>query len=471
MRDVESLIDQVPNPQVRKLTRDAWRCYQAGVHRAAVISTWTAVNDDIIGKIVWLAEEGDSEAQKFRENLRRVQQSGLTKDGVVAMQKIEQGLLETAVKFELLDRIGERGLNRIREDRNLCVHTSLNSSDEPYEPGEENARAHLVTALTLLLNHPPLGDSRLRDRFLAYVCDPHFVLSREHILASFHDRIRSKGRLGLIKLAAKHALLELPAEGRLPDIECADRMAKILVLFASRDRAAVREAVAKVMDRFAGLDAEQKLRTLIRLGDGDFFWDSLQGDQHEYLKALVANQGVHKIRPGDQVTRAMFELLSLLSLVGSEQAREQLPELENRFNLLDTHLKMSAAILRPARYFVPVVLATLQKATSGFVGGKAGKALAEHAQFLDLDTLRRALQAWGGNYECLNGRYMRVTAVQLFHATEHLGRERIEVFGEFLTALSLHSDESDYTALAETLQTNEYTPPAPSAAGPEENPA
>ncbi|WP_188189457.1 hypothetical protein [Nonomuraea sp. SYSU D8015] len=155
MADVESLIGQVWSPDVRPLAEEAWRCYNAGATRACITMTWSAVTADIITKLVRLADDGDGQAVFFRTTLTEAQKKGLTKEGVRAMQAIEASLLEKAVEFELIDSIGSRELERIREDRNLCAHPSLRMLGDVYEPRPEVARGHLAVALTTLLTHPP----------------------------------------------------------------------------------------------------------------------------------------------------------------------------------------------------------------------------------------------------------------------------------------------------------------------------
>jgi hypothetical protein len=55
------------------------------------------------------------------------------------MQSIESTLLDKAAEFELIDSIGMRELERIREDRHLCVHPSLRALGDVYEPRPEVA--------------------------------------------------------------------------------------------------------------------------------------------------------------------------------------------------------------------------------------------------------------------------------------------------------------------------------------------
>jgi hypothetical protein len=152
------------------------------------------------------------------------------------MQNIEASLLDKAAEFELIDSIGQRELERIREDRNLCVHPSLRSFSEVYEPRPEVARGHLAVALTTLLIHPSTQGGKVLDAFLNYTCNPSFVPVVSHIQTTFFDRVRTAARSNIAKLAAKHALRELDPDGRLPAIEYANRSAIVLCAFATRQR-------------------------------------------------------------------------------------------------------------------------------------------------------------------------------------------------------------------------------------------
>ncbi|GAA2419671.1 hypothetical protein [Nonomuraea africana] len=136
-------------------------------------------------------------------------------DGVREMQNIESTLLDKAAEFELIDSIGVRELGRIREDRHLCVHPSLRSFGEVYEPRPEVARGHFAVALTTLLVHPPTQGGKLLSEFIEYTCDPLFVPTLPHIQAAFFDRVRTATRRTIAAVAAKHSLLELDPDSRL----------------------------------------------------------------------------------------------------------------------------------------------------------------------------------------------------------------------------------------------------------------
>lgn len=164
--DLENLLTQVWNPDTRPLAEEAWRCYNSGAIRASIAAIWTAITADIITKLIQLADDGESGAVTFRTEVANAQKKSISQDGVRAMQNIEASLLDKAAEFELIDSIGQRELQRIREDRNLCVHPSLRSFSEVYEPRPEVARGHLAVALTTLLIHPSTQGGKVLDALM-----------------------------------------------------------------------------------------------------------------------------------------------------------------------------------------------------------------------------------------------------------------------------------------------------------------
>ncbi|TCJ71207.1 UNVERIFIED_ORG: hypothetical protein EDC92_13014 [Dietzia maris] len=367
------------------------------------------------------------------------------------MQNIEANLLAKAVEFELIDSIGERELERIREDRNLCVHPSLRIFSEVYEPRTEVARGHLAVALSTLLVHPPTQGVKILEAFKNYTCDPAFVRVDAHIQSVFFDRVRTAARTNIAKLAAKHALCELDPDGQLPAIEYANRSAIVLSAFAQRDRALVRSAIAGQAERFRALDGDMQLRALVRLGDEDYFWGMVDAPLAERMTGLLAREfSVSDWEPLHRNT-AMS-----LAMVSSVFARERLPVLEQRFNELNQLHRMNVVAARPHPYFVPAVLEFIGRATNWRAGGQAGQLLVEHASFLDSASLQVALEEWEDNHECRTASEMPELAVALFHRTAHLGRGRAEMFSKFLTRVQSLAEEGDsyyrYPSLEETLR-------------------
>jgi hypothetical protein len=449
--DMESLIAQVWNPDTRPLAEEAWRCYNSGAIRASIAATWTAVTADIITKLTQLADNGDAGAVAFRTEIETAQEKGITPDGVRAMQNIEASLLAKAAEFELIDSIGQRELERIREDRNLCVHPSLRTFSEVYEPRPEVARGHLAVALTTLLTHPSTQGGRILDAFLDYTCDPSFVPVVSHIQTSFFDRVRTAARRNIAKLAAKHALRELDPDGRLPPIEYANRSALVLFAFAQRDRDLVRSAVLGQREHFQTIEGEIQLRALVRLCDQDFFWEIVDEPLRERFQGLLTrNISAGVLEP----LRA--DIAASLTVVSSSYARERIPVLEQRFESLPELHRMNVVATRPHPYFVPVVLKFIAEAGSWRTGEQAGQILVQHGIFLGIEDLRTALTAWADNYECRTASQMPDLAVALFRNTAHLGAAQPAEFVSFLSRVQSMAEEGDsyyrYPALEAVLR-------------------
>ncbi|ATY17090.1 hypothetical protein CU254_41670 (plasmid) [Amycolatopsis sp. AA4] len=447
MADVESLIARVWSPDTRPLAEEAWRCYTSGAIRASIAATWTAVTADIIAKLIQLADSGDGAAVAFRASVTGAQEKGVSPDGVKAMQNIEAGLLSKAAQFELIDPIGQRELERIREDRNLCVHPSLRSFGEAYEPQPEVARAHLAVALTTLLTHPPTQGGKILEQYINYTCDPSFVPVVSLVQANFFDRVRTAARTNIAKFAAKHALRELDPENRLPAVEYAYRSAFVLLAFAQRDRELVRSAVATQRGEFETLEGDKQLRALMRLCDEDFFWDIVDEPLRKKFQILLSPTiaaGHWDPLPADTA--------SVLAVVTSTYARERFPDLEQRFSSLPQLHRMNVVAARPHRYFLPEVLGFLKEAGSFRIGEQAGQLLVQHSPFLSLDDLHAALTAWADNHECRRAAQMPELAVALFRTTARLGTIRATAFVDFLTKIKDLSEENDSYYLYPALE-------------------
>ena len=118
-----------------------------------------------------LALAGDKEADKQVQEL-----DSLRKDEDLSRAlKFEKSLLQTAKeKFELISQLEYVDLVRLQEDRNRCAHPSLTADDKAYTPAAELARLHIHSAVTHLLQHPPLQGKHALERILEEISSQYF---------------------------------------------------------------------------------------------------------------------------------------------------------------------------------------------------------------------------------------------------------------------------------------------------------
>jgi hypothetical protein len=438
MRDLEEQIARVVNAEVRPLVREAHRCYTAGAARAAIVLTWTAVCADLIDKIATLQQSGESEARELTAKVESAQ-GKLDRDSVHAMQEVEGALLETALKLELIDVTQQLHLERLRQDRNLCAHSSLRPLGELFDPPLEYARAHLFVALDAVLVHPASQGRTVVKAFAAHVLDSAFVGDQEHIAHAFFRQVRPATRRRVVEFAAKHAMLEpeLPDHPAVAPADLADRMARCLKIFATEDRELVGAVVSKFADQYAKQPVSTQCRVLARLGDLDAFWAGLGQPMRSQLDAIVREIGETQkgLGPWEEPSLGTVEA-EALALAAIDEVRVVLPSLGPAVAALPDDRRPEVIAKRPSVYFADQLASTLTAVFNFDMGAAVARtAVLPCAPYLTLEQLQRVLAAWSDNAQCW-GRYMTDYAVQFYFATDHLGTDRNPAWSDFLDRLA-----------------------------------
>ncbi len=141
----------------RNIFFKAYQSFASGLYCEAVITTWKAMLHDIKRKTFNLEEEGEGGQAKILAD--RIREAERNKDKR-QHQRIEDDLLEFALKMGLTDESQKKDLERIKEARNLCAH------DTEFEPPEWQVKGHLKDALEHLLSQPARVGKRAVDRLL-----------------------------------------------------------------------------------------------------------------------------------------------------------------------------------------------------------------------------------------------------------------------------------------------------------------
>jgi hypothetical protein len=171
LEDLDELTLRCRDEKARLYITEAVSSYRAGAFRSAIVAAWIAVCFDVIEKFRELALAGDKEAEKQVQDLDATRRSG----DISRALKFEKELLELARdKFELISPLEFIDLERLKDDRNRCAHPSLTSDDQAYTPSAELARLHIHSAITHLLQHPPVQGKYALDRLLQEIESDYF---------------------------------------------------------------------------------------------------------------------------------------------------------------------------------------------------------------------------------------------------------------------------------------------------------
>lgn len=181
LADLDELVLLCRDERARAYIMEAASCYRAGAYRSAIVAAWIAVCYDMIDKLRELTLAGDKEAESLVDSMDRARAA----NDINKALKFERELLEHARdKFELISHIEFLDLDRLQQDRNRCAHPSLSSDEEAFDPSAELARLHIRSAVTHLLQHPPVQGKFALDRLIDEVQSDYFPTDKVKAIAS-----------------------------------------------------------------------------------------------------------------------------------------------------------------------------------------------------------------------------------------------------------------------------------------------
>jgi hypothetical protein len=196
LEDLDELTLRCRDERARLYISEAVSSYRAGAFRSTIVATWIAVCFDVIEKLRELSLAGDKEAEKFVQELDTTRRTG----DLTRALKFERELLEIAKeKFELISPLEYIDLERLQADRNRCAHPSLTSDDKAYTPSAELARLHLHSAVTHLLQHPPVQGKYALDRLTQEIDSEYFPSTSKDARIAFSSGPLRRPRESLVR--------------------------------------------------------------------------------------------------------------------------------------------------------------------------------------------------------------------------------------------------------------------------------
>ncbi|OIO59806.1 MAG: hypothetical protein AUJ82_04420 [Verrucomicrobia bacterium CG1_02_43_26] len=251
LTDLDELAGRIRSSFSKEYMCEAITAYRAGAYRAALTTTWVAVCIDIMEKIKELSDSGDERAQKLAKELDQIKITDK-----MSMQKFENELLTDACdKLEIITPLERTYLERLKDDRNICVHPTFQNEGEHFKVTPENVRAHMVAACKYLLILEPVQGKMLIEKILNDIEKlPDDEESAIELLKSNHRLGRAKDSvfrnlcivilktlfksdLELENTKLKRILIVLKAiEGKKPDILRVTIKEKLCLLLMDAER-------------------------------------------------------------------------------------------------------------------------------------------------------------------------------------------------------------------------------------------
>ena len=191
LTDLDELIQKIRSTYVNEYVTEALTAYRAGAYRAAVATTWVAVCIDIIEKIKELSVDGDTQAATIERRL-----DGISPTDIPAMMRFESDLLDIASEqLEFISPPERNQLERLKEDRNFCVHPTFQKDGKHFNITPEGTRNHIVNACRFLFINQPTKGKVIIETLSDLVSQTSFPEDNEkayHILSSQNYLGRAK---------------------------------------------------------------------------------------------------------------------------------------------------------------------------------------------------------------------------------------------------------------------------------------
>ncbi|MFB2973828.1 hypothetical protein ACE1CD_33105 [Aerosakkonema sp. BLCC-F183] len=195
--DLDELILRCRDKLSRKFIQEAVSCYRAGAFRSCIVATWNAVVFDFLHKLRELELLGDKEAANLLKEFDKLRGSGKQ---FRELWKFESDIPEIALtKFELISTVEKSDIERLFEDRSRCAHPSMTSLEEPFEATAELARYHLRSAVTHLLERPPVQGRAASERIFQDIKSEYFPVEPESAIKYFQKSPLARARFALVK--------------------------------------------------------------------------------------------------------------------------------------------------------------------------------------------------------------------------------------------------------------------------------
>jgi hypothetical protein len=372
LHSLDALLLSVRDTESKRLAQEAVTAYQAGAHRAAILSIWVAVCADIISKLKELATGGDPAALVEVNNLGGWIQSKDLRN----LQQFENSLVELALeKFGMLLPHEATDLVRLRDDRHLCAHPAFVSDDGLFSPTPELARNHITHAILHLLSRPPVQGKQLIARFDRDLLGGSFPSKPEEIEVVLRQNYLARAKAGsvasIIKALAKALVGAEAAKYKGKE----DQIALSLAAIGRISPGPFEEHLPALFERLGRELDDAKVLVICRyIGPEPRIWSWLGEAGQARVFAKVDNAPLNELGAAMRARHVPIVGERLLARLKHEDAKV-----------------MESAIAKfPCRTFVSDVLALYAESASFAAAEKRGsELLLRHAKYLTVADIER----------------------------------------------------------------------------------
>lgn len=405
--DLDELIILCRDKSAKKFIQEAVACYRVGAYRSCIVSTWNAVVFDFVHKLRQLDQVGNGEASTLLQSFEKMSRNSEVRSLWEFEQKIPGVALST---FELISPIEKTDITRLFEDRSRCAHPSMVSVEEPFEATAELARYHMRSAVTHLLQRPPVQGIKAKDRIYQDIESAYFPIDPNEAAKYFQKGPLLRARPSLIRSIVVEVTGSL-LKGNPPEDE-RERLFSALNAVALMYHTLVREILAEklssfIIDEVSDKNWEKVVEYLRRVVAVEDLSDPCKSKAIRFIQKMNVVQGISKQEKKILVNAAHIDFLRNSV---QEKLREAPPDeiLELKERLPDEMTPFLQDVLEES---IKTFVETFVQASSYNSANSQAKKFDKVSSFMTFTQKETVLNAFFENDE-INGAFEAPTAIR-----------------------------------------------------------
>lgn len=178
---IENSIEKINSKQTRIYFKEVSSSYFNGNYRAAVVTLYSVVINDILQKLEVLDEiYSDSVAKKILTEIRTFQEKNPNSPDW------EKDIIEKVkTRTNLIDNVDYAHVQALKNDRHLCAHPVLNKEEKLYTPNKETVASHIRNMLESFFLKPPILSKKILSTILVDIANKNTLLIDEESLEKY----------------------------------------------------------------------------------------------------------------------------------------------------------------------------------------------------------------------------------------------------------------------------------------------
>lgn len=170
--NVEIYSEKINDKRTKKYFKEVSSSYFNGNYRAAVVTLYSVVINDLILKLEHLEDlYSDNVAKEILKFIRSKQ------DADRFNSSWEKELVKTIfLKTNLLTNVDKTKIDNLTNDRHLCAHPVIDNEDKLYTPNKETTLSHITNMLESVLLKPAILSKKILKSILQDLEDKQSIL-------------------------------------------------------------------------------------------------------------------------------------------------------------------------------------------------------------------------------------------------------------------------------------------------------